>query len=157
MKKALFALLLLAACKKEQSNEATSADKAKAIEIQTWLSGKSFRLASYYADAPVIYPPGTTPETELWKYVSLWLHDDSCVFQNGNVLIYQNTLFYPEDNSPILSRPFDVAADKKGIYVDFLSFQYQPLRYDFVQKNDSTITLKYPYKGANVLSVFKKL
>ncbi|RYZ84608.1 MAG: hypothetical protein EOP04_17675 [Proteobacteria bacterium] len=114
----------------------------------------------YYADKPIDYIEDDTEvrqETDLWPYVSLWIKDDSNVFDlgTGKVTVVQNTHKYADIPDESFTRDFSVGADKNGAYVNFLNYQYNPLTYRIVDFTADGFTVYVDWhSGAKVFSKF---
>ncbi len=132
-----FLVFILAAgmfsCKKDEGG-ASAEDKAKAEAFKTYVASKQFRISEYYADKPIDYiedDEEVRAETDLMHYVSIWIKDDSNIFDfnTGKVTIIQNTHKVPGNDADQITRDISVGADKGGAYLNFLSYLYEPLKY----------------------------
>ena len=84
-------------CKKDESDDGIKPeDKQKAEALTAFLQSDQFRLKKYYSETPIDYidtDQVVKSESDLWQYVSSWLHDDAYVFNtNGTVTIQQGPL-----------------------------------------------------------------
>ncbi len=155
---ALLATGILTSCKKE--DDVSPENKQKAEDFKAAISAKQFRLVDYYADKPIDYVEDDTEvrqETDLWPYVSLWIKDDSNVFDlgTGKVTVVQNTHKYADIPDESFTRDFSVGADKNGAYVNFLNYQYNPLTYRIVDFTADGFTVYVDWhSGAKVFSKF---
>lgn len=157
---ALVATSAFSSCKKEKGDEINPEYLKKAEEFKTFVTAKQFQIADYYADKPIDYVEDDTEirsETELWKYVSAWLKDDFNVFDNSasKVNITQNAIKIPTDASEVIVKDFNIGADKDGPYFNFLSHEYQPLKYRLVEfSGDQFIVYVNWHSGAKVFTKF---
>lgn len=156
---ALLATSVLSSCKKD--DEASPEDKQKAEEFKAYVTAKQFQLASYYSDKPIDYVEDDTAiksETNLWPYVSFWIKDDLNVFDvpSGKVTVTQNANKYAGISEDVFVKDFSIGADKDGPYVQFLNYQYNPLKYRLVEFNAERFTVYVDWhSGAKVFSEFK--
>lgn len=136
-------------------------DKEKAAALTTFLQSEKFRLKKYYSETPIDYidtDDVVKQETDLWKYVSSWLHDDSYTFgSGGTVTIEQNANKIPSDNSATLTRSYAVKADQNGVGFDFVGHEYQVLKYRLISFNDSVLKVSATWNGKTVLSEYNTL
>lgn len=151
-------------CKKDNgddtSNEIDPAYVQKAEEFKSFVQSKQFQIADYYTDSPIDYiedDSAVKSETELWKYVSPWLKDDYNVFDlsTNKVNITQNAVKIPSDASDVIVKDFSIGADKDGPYFNFLSHEYEPLKYRLVEfTGDQFIVYVNWHSGAKVFTKF---
>ena len=153
-------VVFVISCKKSDSDGIKPEDKERAAQLQSLLQTDKFRLAAYYSNSPIDYidtDEVVKSETDLWHYVSAWLHDDRYVFGgNGNVTVEQNTVKVPGDNSATLNRKYEVRADKDGVAFDFIGHEYQPLKYRLVTFNDTMLKVSATWNNKTVISEYKK-
>jgi len=131
---ALGVVCLFASCSKELSLELAQPLLTKEEEFKKLVTSTAFQLRACYSDIPVDYIEDDsviTKETNLWRYVSPYLKDDVNTFRtdNANVSIAQHTLKIPGNASEILDRQYHIGTDESGVYMDFLDFDYLPLKY----------------------------
>jgi hypothetical protein len=164
MKRALGIILLFVivfSCKKNESDGIAPEDKEKAAAMTTFLQANQFRLAKYYSETPIDYidtDQVVKAETDLWQYVSTWLHDDSYVFgADGNLTINQNAVKIPSNGSGTISKHYAVQADKEGVSFDFVGHQYQDLRYRLISFNDTMVKVSATWNGKTVISEYNKI
>ena len=156
---ALIATGLLSSCKK--GDEASPEDKQKAEDFKTFVAAKQFTLVSYTSDKPIDYVEDDAEvkeETNLWPYVSLWIKDDHNAFDvsTGQVTITQNAYKISTISEDVFTRAFDIGADKDGPYLNFVNYQYTPLKYRLVDFNAEGFTVYVDWhSGAKVFSVFE--
>lgn len=145
-------------CKKTESDGIKPEDKEKAAALQAFLQQDKFRLKKYYSETPIDYidtDQVVKAETELWQYVSSWLHDDNYIFgANGTVVVEQNAIRIATDNSATLNRTYSVAADKNGVAFNFIGHEYQPLQYRLITFNDTMLRVSATWNGKTVISEY---
>ena len=157
---AVAAASAFSSCKKEKGDEINPEYVKKADEFKTFIQAKQFQIAEYYADKPIDYiedDTETRAETDLWRYVSPWLKDDYNVFDNSTnkVTITQNAVKIASDNSEVLVKDFNIGADKDGPYFNFLSHEYQPLKYRLVEFSGTEFVVYVNWhSGAKVFTRF---
>lgn len=140
---ALVASAVLNSCsKKDDPPQVNPEYTKKAEDFKVFVQAKNFRIKNYYSDKPIDYIEDDNQvksETELWQYVSPWLKDDNNVFDPaaGTVTITQNAEKIPSDASATITKNIRIFADNTGPYFDFLSHEYQPLRYHLVDFADN--------------------
>jgi hypothetical protein len=150
-------------CKKSESTDdgIKPEDKEKAAALQTFLQSDKFRLKKYYSETPIDYidtDQVVKSETDLWQYVSGWLHDDAYVFgSNGTVTVEQNAMKIPGDSTPTLSRSYAVKADKNGVGFDFIGHEYQDLKYRLITFNDTMLKVSASWNNKTVISEYNTL
>lgn len=153
--------VVIFSCKKTESDGIKPEDKEKAAALQTFLQSDKFRLKKYYSETPIDYidtDDVVNSETELWKYVSSWLHDDAYVFgSNGSVVVEQNALKFPGDSTPTLNRSYAVQADKNGVGFNFIGHEYQELKYRLITFNDTMLKVSASWNGKTVISEYNTL
>ena len=126
----------ISSCSKK--DEASAEDVAKANEFKAFVGAKKFQISEYYADKAIDYVEDDSEvrtETDLWRYVSLWIKDDFNVFDvsTGTVTITQNEDKIEGNSSATITKPIAIYAKKDGVYFDFLNYQYNPLKYHLVE------------------------
>lgn len=157
---ALLVASVFSSCKKG-GDEVSAEDKARAEAFKTAIAGKQFRLMSYTADKPIDYDEEDTEvkeETDLWPYVSLWIKDDMNNFDlnSGKVTITQNEHKFASIADETFTKDFSIGADSKGVYLNFLNYQYNPLQYRIVDFNATEFTVYVDWhSGAKVISKFE--
>jgi len=150
----------LTSCSKSGDNKALN--EKKATEFKTTLDLKHFRLVDFYSDKPIDYVTTDTEvksETDLKIYIKPYLLDDDNYFDNeGGVVITQNQQKKPGLADPLLNRNYSVSSDENGVYLDFLDYDYNPIKYKIGEFSTAgfTIYLDWP-GGARVFSRFDKL
>ena len=154
--------MLIFACNKDDepvNDPVSPEDKAKAAELATFLKSDKFRLTKYYSDSPIDYidtDQVVMEETDLWKYVSNWLKDDSYTFDaSGNITIEQNANRIESDTSAILMRQYAVEADADGVAFDFIGHEYQDLAYRLISFTDTNLIVSASWNGKKVISEYK--
>lgn len=156
---ALLASGVLFSCKKE--DDASPEDKQKAEEFKSFVATKQFTLVDYYSDKAIDYVEDDTEvkqETDLWPYVSLWIKDDQNLFDisTGKVSITQNANKFASISEDVFTRDFSIGADKDGPYLNFVNYQYNPLKYRLVNFTTESFTVYVDWhSGAKVFSEFK--
>jgi hypothetical protein len=154
-------VVVVFSCKKNESDGIKPEDKEKAAALTTFLQSDQFRLKKYYSETPIDYidtDQVVKAETDLWPYVSSWLHDDNYVFgSNGNVTIEQNAMKISTDASATLTRPYQVKADQTGVSFDFVGHEYQPLQYRLITFNDTMLKVSASWNGKTVISEYNTL
>jgi len=150
---AMMMISLVSSCNKE---ETSAEDIAKANEFKASLLGKKFQGKEYYADKPIDYVTDddiVKSETDLWKYVSGWIRDDYNVFDfnTNKVTVFQNDVKIDGNADSEIIRPISIGADKKGVYFDFLNYQYNALRYRLVEFDGTSFTIYTDYTGGSKL------
>jgi len=147
-------------CTKNGDTKALNETKAK--EFKAILDLKHFRLVDFYSDKPIDYVTTDTEvksETDLKIYIKPYLLDDDNYFDNeGGVVITQNTQKKPGLTDPLLNRNYSVSSDENGVYLDFLDYDYNPIKYKLGEFTTAgfTIYLDWP-GGARVFSRFDRL
>ena len=164
MKRVLPVILIsfaIFSCKKNNSDEIRPEDQAKAAELTIFLQGNSFQLKKYYSEKPIDYidtDQVVKSETELWSYVSVWLHDDAYVFgQDGSLSIQQNLNKFPSNGSETISKKYEVAADKDGVGFKFIGHEYQDLNYRLISFTDTTLKVSASWNNKTVISEYNVL
>lgn len=153
------------ACKKSDSSEddgINPEDKVKAAAMVQFLEGNKFMLKKYYSETPIDYidtDQVVKAETDLWQYVSEWLHDDGYGFDGGgHVFIEQNAKKIPsEPTTLVLERHYAVKADKNGVGFDFVGHEYQELKYRLIVFNDTLLKVSATWNGKTVISEFNTI
>ena len=156
---AIIAIIFIAiSCKKSDSDGIAPEDKQRAAELQTFLQSNSFELKKYYSETPIDYidtDQVVKAETELWSYVSAWLHDDEYIFNaDGSVSVKQNTQTIPSSTSATITKTYKVEADKNGVGFNFIGHEYQNLAYRLVTFNDTMIKVSASWNGKTVISEY---
>jgi hypothetical protein len=167
MKRALGIILLsviVIACSKDDKNESDGIkpeDKERAAALSTRLQSGGFRLTKYYSESPIDYidtDQVVKAETDLWQYVSSWLHDDAYVFgSDGTLTIQQNAIKIPSDPSPTITKQYAVEADREGVSFDFVGHEYQDLTYRLLSFNDSIVQVSATWNGKTVISEYNRV
>lgn len=156
----LLSVATMSSCK-DKDDEINPEYVKRAEEFKAFIQAKPFQIAEYYSDKPIDYiedDDQVREETDLWQYVSPWLKDDFNVFDNSTnkVTIAQNAVKIGTDNSEVLVRDFAIAADKDGPYFDFLTHEYNPLRYRLVEfTGNHFIVYADWHSGAKVFTKFQ--
>ena len=134
------------------------ADKAKAEALSDFLENDKLHLTKYYSETPIDYidtDQVVMQETELWQYVSLWLKDDAYTFDpSGNVAVEQNVDRISTDTSAVLTRHYEVFADKDGVGFDFIGHEYQDLPYRLISFSDTNLVVSAQWNGKKVISEY---
>ncbi len=158
----LIALLFSAftSCSKSGDNKALN-DK-KATEFKAILDLKHFRLVDFYSDKPIDYITTDAEiknETDLKVYIKPYLLDDDNYFDNeGGVVITQNQQKKPGLTTPVLNRNYSVSADENSAYLDFLDYDYNPIKYKLGEYSTGSFTIYLDWPGgAKVFSRFEKV
>ena len=123
------------------------------IQVRPVLIGTDRKISRkhFFADAEV------KQETNLWPYVSFWIKDDHNVFDvsTGKVTITQNANKFASISEEIFTRDFSIGADKDGPYLNFVNYQYNPLKYRLVNFDAEGFTVYVDWhSGAKVFSDF---
>lgn len=155
---AMLATAVFSSCKKGE--EVSQEDKQKAEQFKAFVAAKQFRLTNYWSDKPIDYIEDDNevkPETELWQYVSYWIKDDLNVFDvnTNKVTITQNANKYDGIAEDVFTRDFSIGADKDGPFLNFVNYQYSPLKYRLVDFGGDNFTVYVDWhSGAKVFSKF---
>jgi hypothetical protein len=167
MKRALGIILLVAvfiSCSKDDGNESDGIkpeDKERAASLTTNLQAGKFRLSDYYSESPIDYidtDQVVKAETDLWQYVSSWLHDDAYVFgSDGTLTIEQNAVKKPGDPSATITKQYSVEADREGVGFNFVGHEYQDLKYRLISFDDSLLKVSATWNGKTVISEYTKI
>ena len=148
-------------CKKDDSDGIKPEDKEKAAALTTMLQSDSFRLKSYYSETPIDYidtDQVVKSETDLWSYVSNWLHDDAYVFSSdGSLTIRQGAIRIPSNGSGTITKSYAVTADQEGVSFDFVGHDYQTLRYRLISFTDTGLKVSATWNGKTVISEYGRL
>jgi len=133
-------------------------DKEKAAALNTFLQSDSFRLKRYYSETPIDYidtDQVVKQETDLWPYVSSWLHDDAYQFgSNGDLTIHQGAVKIPSNSSATITKSYSAEADKDGVAFNFVGHEYQDLKYRLVEFNDTILRVSATWNGKTVISEY---
>lgn len=163
MKRALGIMLLVVvviSCNKNESDGIKPEDKEKAAALSAQLQSSKFRLTRYYSETPIDYidtDQVVKSESDLWQYVSTWLHDDAYIFgADGSLTIEQGAMKIPGDASVSIMKDYAVAADKTGVGFDFIGHQYQDLKYRLISFDDTTVKVSASWNGKTVISEYVK-
>lgn len=155
-------VIMIFACNKDSEpaeDPVSPEDKAKAAALTDFLKSDKFRLTKYYSDSPIDYidtDQVVMQETDLWKYVSNWLKDDSYTFDaSGNITIEQNANRIESDTNAILTRHYAVEADANGVAFDFIGHEYQDLAYRLITFTDTNLIVSASWNGKKVISEYK--
>jgi hypothetical protein len=156
---ALITIVFIAfSCKKSESDEIDPQDKERAAALQVYLEGNGFQLKKYYSEEPIDYidtDQVVKAETELWPYVSAWLHDDEYVFNaDGSVTVKQNAEKITFSNSETITKSYKVEADKDGVGLAFIGHEYQALNYRLITFNDTVVKVSASWNGKTVISEY---
>lgn len=155
---ALLTTGVLSSCKKGE--EASAEDKQKAEEFKSFVATKQFTLVDYHSDIAIDYVEDDAEvkqETNLWPYVSFWIKDDLNLFDlsSGKVTITQGANKFASISEETFTRDFSIGADKDGPYLNFVNYQYNPLKYRLVDFNAEGFTVYVDWhSGAKVFSEF---
>jgi len=147
-------------CTKNGDNKALN-DK-KATEFKAAIDLKHFRLVDFYSDKPIDYVTTdleVKSETDLRSYIKPYLLDDDNYFgSEGGVIITQNQQKKPGLSDPVLSRNYNVSADENSAYLDFLDYDYYPVKYKIGEYSTAgfTIYLDWP-GGVKIYSRFERV
>lgn len=166
MVRALIVIVLVVtvfSCKKddEKTDGIRPEDKERAAALTTMLQTDSFRLTDYYANEAIDYidtDQVVKAETDLWPYVSAWLHDDAYTFSsNGSLTIHQGASRIPTNGSGTISKNYSVQADKDGVAFNFVGHEYQDLKYRLESFNDTLLKVSATWNGKTVFSEYTRL
>jgi len=160
----LFVLIALTfsamiSCSKTGDNKALN--EKKATEFKTILDLKHFRLVDFYSDKPIDYvltDAEVKSETDLKIYIKPYLLDDDNFFESeGGVVITQNQQKKPGLTAPVLNRNYSISADENGAYLDFLDYDYNPIKYKIGEYSTGGFTIYLDWQnGAKVYSRFER-
>jgi hypothetical protein len=159
-------IVSLFSCKKEtitpsDPNAATHEDSVRADKFSERIQMDAWKLVDYYSLSPIDYIDTNDvveQETQLWKYTSGWLKDDRYQFLNDVVYITQNDIKIETTDSATLERKYKIGADKNGVYFEYLTFQYEPLKYKLLELTDKSFTIYTELrKGVVVYTKFNVL
>jgi len=147
-------------CTKNGDTKALNETKAK--EFKAILDLKHFRLVDFYSDKPIDYVTTDTEvksETDLRIYIKPYLLDDDNYFDNeGGVVITQNQQKKPGLSDPVLNRNYSVSSDENSVYLDFLDYDYNPIKYKLGEYSTGGFTIYLDWQGgAKVYSRFEKM
>lgn len=133
---AFIILVLSAGCSKDEKVVVPvepDINEVKAKEFEALITGKGFRPTAFYSDKPIDYIEEDSvirSETELTKYIKTYLTDDKNVYvAPSSIRIEQNELKIPGNDSANLIRNFKITHNSAGVYLDFVDYNYLPLRY----------------------------
>lgn len=168
MKRALGIILLIAtiiSCKKNEGGEESDGikpeDKQRAADLSNMLQSNKFRLSAYYSESPIDYidtDQVVKAETDLWQYVSSWLHDDAYIFgSDGTLTIEQNAMKIASDQSATITKDYAVNADKEGVEFEFVGHEYQDLNYRLLTFNDTLVKVSATWNNKTVISEYKAI
>lgn len=140
--------LTLTSCQKNLDAKKLEENQQKATEFKTFVTGgEKFRLVHYYSDKPIDYiwtDSVVKQETDLDAYIRFYLVDDDIIFNtDGNVSFYQNTERIGNDNSDVITLPFNVEGKLTGVDVNYIDDEYNPLSYQLVEMGSNYFILKY--------------
>jgi len=154
------AIVIFACNKKNETQDPVSPeDKAKAAALTEFLKSDQLRLTKYYSDTPIDYidtDQVVMAEEDLWKYVSIWLKDDTYTFDgSGNVTVNQNVNRIDTDTAAVLTRSYSVQADTEGVGFKFIGHEYQTLNYRLISFTDTNLIVSANWNGKKVISEYK--
>lgn len=137
-------LVLTAGCSKDEEVVVPTEpdiNEIKAKEFEALITGKGFRPTSFYSDKPIDYIEEDSvirAETELTKYIKTYLTDDKNVYiAPSSIRIEQNEIKIPGNDSASLIRNFRITHNNAGVYLDFVDYNYLPLRYRLQEFNNN--------------------
>jgi len=150
----------LNSCSKTGDNKGLN--EKKATEFKTTLDLKHFRLVDFYSDKPIDYVTTDTEiksETDLRIYIKPYLLDDDNYFDNeSGVVITQNQQKKPGLNDAVLTRNYSVSSDENGVYLDFLDYDYNPIKYKLGEYSTAVFTIYLDWPGGvKIFSKFERL
>ena len=154
------ALLTLSACKKD-GEDIRPEDIQKATEFTSFVAEKKFRPTAFYSDKPIDYlteDEFDRSETDLWQYAKSYIKDDQTFFVKGTdqILIHQNEAKITVNSEPVLQRTYKIGADSKGVYMDFVDYYYEPMRYRLQEFTSDHFIIYVPYNATtNLYSKFE--
>lgn len=161
----LFVLIALSitvsiSCSKAGDNKALN--EKKATEFKTMLDLKHFHLVDFYSDKPIDYiqtDVEVKSETDLKMYIKPYLLDDDNYFDTeGGVVITQNQQKKPGLTAPVLNRNYSVSSDENSAYLDFLDYDYNPIKYKLGEYSAGSFTIYLDWPGgAKVFSRFERV
>ena len=167
MKSSYLALVILVtlglfavSCQKE-TERPVSPDTKKANEFRAFVQNKGFVVTSYYADKPIDYVKNDgieTMETDLNKYIYNHIKDDKNeLLENGQLLIHQNTVKAPGNDSATLTRNWSIGVNSRGVYINFVDYDYLPRQYKLAEFTDKYFLVYVDWSGtdAKVYSKFE--
>ena len=153
---ALMSLIALYSCSKDEISEE---DKQKATAFKAAVVSKRFYPLSFYSDKPIDYittDAEVRSETDLWEYVKPYIKDDTnYVITETEVKIYQNDLKKFRLDTAVLDRKFGVVAAKGGVFIDFVDYDYVPMRYRLHEFTNNHFVMYIDFKGARLFSKFQ--
>ena len=155
--------LALTSCQKSLSDEGNEeTNKARAVQFQSAIHGNNYKLTAFYSDKPIDYitfDAVVKAETDLWEYVKYYLKDDLNSFTgDASVLIQQNAVKIPGDDSPQLSRSYSTGFDKSFVYFNFIEEAYKPQQYKLSEFDGSKFVLYIDWPGGvKLFSKFEKV
>lgn len=168
------ALFVLTSCEKELSYEGglvpppTTPPVTPPVELtdeekfKQVLTENKFQLRAFYSDVAIDYNEDDSQvlhETDLWRYVASYLKDDvNTFFANGELTIQQNEKKKPGLADSLVTRQYSIGTDSGGMYMIFLDYAYEPLKYQVYEVADDYFILAIKWtQGATLFSRFEKV
>lgn len=156
----VLAIGLFLSCSKDTGN---AAQQKRADEFKAETKTMRFQLVDFYSDKPIDYDESDTvvkAETDLRPYIKTYLPDDiNWLDSTGRLVIDQGQVRIPQNDSATLYRNWQLKWDNSNLYLDFVDYYYQPLRYtvsDF-STDGFTIFLSWHTGGAKIYSHFARI
>ncbi len=155
--------LVITSCQKSLSDEGSEeTNKAKAAQFQSAIHGSNYKLTAFYSDKPIDYVTTDAvvkSETDLWDYVRPHLKDDVTSFTgDASVVIMQNAVKIPGDDSPQLSRSYSTGFDKSFVFFNFVDDAYKPQQYKLSEFDGSKFIVYIDWPGGvRLFSKFEKV
>jgi len=137
--------------------ELTDEEKFKQV-----LTENKFQLRAFYSDVAIDYNEDDSQvlqETDLWHYVAPYLKDDvNTFFANDDVVIQQNEKKKPGLADSLVTRQYSIGTDSDGMYIIFLDYAYESLKYKVHEVGDDYFILSIKWtQGATLFSRFEKV
>jgi len=155
----LICVIIFTSCQKELSLDKDIAADTLVFKQLLTATDKKFRVVEFYSDMPIDFDDTdtiTTKEVNLWKYLSIYLRDDSNVFlQDGTLQVYQNIEKIPGDNSVLLLRSYKIETVDNKVMFDFLDYNYNPYRY-FLHEKGTDYFILYTVRDSDKAKLFSK-
>lgn len=156
------AMLIFSSCKKELSLEGYEPVFPQPPVVDTTEDAPRFRLTAFYSDIPIDFnesDENIALETNLWAYVQDYIKDDEYVLlEDGQVEIHQHAEKISGIDDAVLYRTYAFGTDELGEYMNYLSYQYEPVKYRLNERTDTYFVISLKWKaGSRVYSRFERI
>lgn len=153
----LNSFILFVCCRKLPAD----AQKEKENQFRSFIQNHRFKTTAFYSDKPIDYIENDSvikQETELWPYVKEYIKDDKYLISSQTgVVIEQNAMKMPGNDSVTLTRPYSLSSDAQRVYFDFIDYDYNARRYTVQEFKDNYIIIYIDWtNGAKVFTKFEK-